>query len=86
MLGGDVANEFKNNDGLADACAAVRADLPTTCERGDQVNDLEAGFQHLCAGLLLIKRGRLAVDGPRLLGGHVSESVQRLAKHVEEAP
>ena len=40
---GDVVDQFHDDDGLADAGAAERADLAALQERADQVNDLDAG-------------------------------------------
>ncbi len=50
VLGGDVVDEFKHVDGLADAGAAEQADLAALGERANQVNDFDAGFQQVVAG------------------------------------
>ena len=44
---GDVVDQLHDDDGLADAGAAERADLAALQERADQVNDLDAGGQDL---------------------------------------
>ncbi len=42
---GDVVDEFHDDDGLADAGAAERADFAALDERADQVDDLDAGLE-----------------------------------------
>jgi len=49
----DVVNELKNDDGLADARATERADFTTLGERADEVDDLDAGFEDVCLGVLI---------------------------------
>jgi hypothetical protein len=44
---GDVVDEFHDDDGLADARAAERADLAALGEGADQVDDLDAGLEDL---------------------------------------
>ena len=62
MLRGHVADEFLDDDGLADAGAAEDADLAAFGERADQVDDLDAGLEDLGLGRLLVERGSRAVD------------------------
>ena len=50
---GDVVDQFHDDDGLADAGAAERADLAALQERADEVNDLDAGREHLRRGGLV---------------------------------
>ena len=49
MLLGDVVDQFLNDDGLADAGAAEQTDLAALQKRLDQVDDLDAGLEHLRA-------------------------------------
>ena len=44
---GDVVDQLHDDDGLADAGAAERADLAALEERADQIDDLDAGGEHL---------------------------------------
>ena len=53
---GDVVDEFHDDDGLADAGAAERADFAALEKRADQINDLDAGRQNLRAGGLIHER------------------------------
>ena len=65
VLGGDVADQLLDDDRLADAGTAEDADLAAALERGDEVDDLDAGLEDLRLGLHLVERGRLAVDRQR---------------------
>ena len=85
VLGGDVANELLDDDGLADAGAAEEADLTAALERGDQVDDLDAGLEDLRLGLLLLERRRIAMDRQGLLALHRALAVERPSEHVEDA-
>src|SRR5690606_14946356 len=60
----DVRNQLLDDDRLANAGPAVQADLTTADERGDQVDDLDAGLEDGRSRLLLFERRRLAVDAP----------------------
>src|SRR5262249_44560965 len=55
MLGGDVVDQLLDDDGLADAGAAEEADLAALQERLDEVDDLDAGLEHLFGGGLLVE-------------------------------
>ena len=56
---GDVVDQFHDDDGLADAGAAERADFAALQERADQINDLDAGGRDLRRrGLVHERRGR----------------------------
>ena len=59
---GDVVDQLHDDDGLADAGAAERADLAALEERADQVDDLDAGREHLRRRRLIGERRRRAVD------------------------
>ena len=65
---GDVVDQLHDDDGLADAGAAERADLAALQERADQVDDLDAGGQHLRRRRLIDERRRRAVNRVVLLG------------------
>ena len=54
--------KFHDDDGLADARAAERADFAALEERADQVNDLDAGGQDLRRGGLVDQRRGGAVN------------------------
>ena len=81
----DVVDEFHDDDGLADAGAAERADFAALQERADEVNDLDAGDQHLRAGGLIHERRRGAMNGQILVGLDRALFVHGLAGHVEHA-
>ena len=55
VLGRDVTYEFLNDDRLTDARAAISPDLSSPGEGSRQINDLEAGLQHLRLAHLLLE-------------------------------
>ena len=59
MLHGDVVDQLHDDDGLADAGAAEQADLAALQVRLEQVDDLDAGLEHLQLGRLLLERRRV---------------------------
>ena len=81
----NVVDQLLDDDGLADARAAEQADLAALQERLDQVDDLDAGLEHLLAGRLLVERRSLAMDRHVHLRVHRAELVHGLAKHVQHA-
>ena len=85
VLGGDVVDELLDDDGLADAGAAEEADLAALQEGLDQVDDLDAGLEHLLRGGLFIERRRVAMDRPVLGGVDRTKFVDGLSEDVEHA-
>src|ERR1700730_5990897 len=63
MLLGDVVNEFHNDNGLADSCATKQADFAALQKRLDEVDTLQASFEHLGRGSLFIKQWCGTVNG-----------------------
>src|SRR5699024_11799173 len=61
-------------------------DLPTPYVRGEQVDDLDPGLEHLGLGLQMVEGGRGAVDGPALgdLELLTLGEVESFADHVED--
>ena len=47
VFDGDVANQFHQRHGLADAGTTEQADLAALGKRTDEVDDLDAGLQDL---------------------------------------
>ena len=64
---GNAIDHLLNEDRLADAGAAEQADLAAGHVRGQQVEHLDAGLQHLGLGLQLVELRRGAVDRPDAL-------------------
>ena len=56
VVHGDVVDHLHHDDGLADAGAAEHAHLAAPGEGNEQVDDLDAGFQHVDRGVLLDER------------------------------
>ncbi len=63
MVLGHVVDELHNDDRLAHAGAAEEADLAALEEGLDEVDDLDAGLEHLLVGGLLVKERSGAVNG-----------------------
>ena len=83
MLLGHPPDHLGDEHRLADARPAEQADLAALLVRGEQVDDLDAGLEHLGAGLELVERWRRAVDLPFL--GDVEAvpiGVEAVAEHV----
>ncbi len=86
VLERDVVDQLHDDDGLADAGAAEQADLAALQVRFEQVDDLDAGLEHLQVGRLLLERRRGAMNRPALLRLHRPiREVHRLAEHVQHA-
>ena len=87
MFQGDVVNQFHDDDGLADARATEQSNLPALQIRFEQVDDLDAGFEHLEIGRLVLEGGRRTVNRPALFRLHGTiRKIDRLAEHVENPP
>ena len=86
VLQGDVVDQLHDDDGLADAGAAEQPDLAALQIRLEQVDDLDAGLEHLELGGLLLECRRGPMDRPVLLGvDRPIGEVHRLAEHVQHA-
>ena len=55
VLEGDVVDQLHDDDGLADTRAAEQADLAAAQIRLEQVDDLDAGLEHLQLGGLVFE-------------------------------
>ena len=82
---GDVVDQLHDDDGLADAGAAERADLAALEERADQIDDLDAGREHLRRRRLIDERRRRAMNRVALVGVDRTALVHRIAGDVEDA-
>ena len=83
VLGGDVADELLNDDGLAHAGAAEQADLAALDVGREQVDDLDAGLEELVGGVERLEVGGRPVDRPALGAARGRlEVVDGLAQHV----
>ena len=85
MEAGDAGDQLLDDDRLAEAGAAEQAGLAAADERGEQVDDLDAGLEQLGLGREVVELRRLAVDRPALRGVDRPAAVDRLAEQVEDA-
>ena len=82
---GDVVDQFHDQHGLAHAGAAEQAGLAALGVGRQQVDDLDAGLEHLGRGVLVLERGGLPVDGQVHLVADGAPLVHGLAHHVHDA-
>ena len=83
---GHALDHLLDEDGLADARTTEEANLAALHVGGQQVDDLDAGLEHLGARLELVEGRGLAVDRPALgnLEGLALFEVEHVAGHVED--
>ena len=86
MVLGHALNHFLNQHGLAHTCTTEQTDLAALHVRGQQIDDLDARFEHLGLGLQLIEGRRVAVDRPTLGDGDglIRLLVEDVTGHVED--
>jgi hypothetical protein len=82
---GHVVDELHDDDGLAHARAAEKADLAALQKRLDKVDDLDAGLKHLFVRCLLIEQRSWPMDGHAQLLADGAKLVDRLADDVDDA-
>ena len=84
VFGGNIPDQFHDDNRLADAGAAEQTDFTTTGIRRNQVNDLDPCFQYLRAGRLVFQfRGR-AVNRPMIFCFDLTRIVvDRIAQNIE---
>src|SRR4029079_18732552 len=83
VLLGEVVDQLLDEHGLADAGAAEQADLAALGVRREQVDDLDAGLEHLGRrGELLDRRSR-TVDRPARLRVELLGLGDRLRRAVD---
>ncbi len=85
MVLGDVVDELHDDNGLAHACAAEEADLAALQKGLNEVDDLDAGLEHLFVGGLLVEQRRGPVNGHARLFADGAEVVDGVADDVEHA-
>ena len=81
---GNVVDQFLNQHSLADTGTAEKTNLATTSVRGEEVDDLDAGFEHFGLGRLLDKLWGVGVDGRELDTLDLTALVDGLANDVHD--
>jgi hypothetical protein len=85
MLLGQVADQLLDDHGLADAGAAEQPDLAALGVRGEQVDHLDPGLEHLGRRRQVLDGRRDAVDRPALdVVGERRPEIDRVAEQVED--
>ena len=84
MLSSDITDKLLDDDSFTHPGTAISAHLATFGKGGNQVDDLEAGFQHLGSGFLLFQGRWWSMDWPVFLGFNRPEVVQGLSQNIEE--
>ena len=83
MEAGQSSDQLLDDDGLADTRAAEQAGLAAADQRAEQVDDLDAGLEHLGLGGEVHHFRRFVVDGAAFHHRNRSTSVDDLADQVE---
>ena len=78
MFGTDVADQFLNDDGLADSGAAVGSDLTAAGKRRNQIEYLDTRLENIDGGGLFLERRGLPMNGPVVLGFDLFEFIECL--------
>jgi hypothetical protein len=85
VLRGDIVDQLHDDDGLAHARSAEQANLAAAQIRLQEVDDLDAGLEHLEPRRLVFKRGSVAVNGVEFRGIHRTHFIYGLAENVHHA-
>jgi hypothetical protein len=85
VLHRDVVDQFLNQHGLAHARAAEQSDLAALQVRFEQIHDLDARLEHFQSCGLVFQGWRRPVNRIALVGLHGSQTIHRLAYHIEHA-
>src|SRR5699024_10602233 len=83
VFGGNVADQFLDQNGFADTGAAEQTDFAAAGIGSQQVNDLDTGFQNFRGRALFVKSRRVPVNGPFFRRVHRTFFVDGLAQDVE---
>ena len=83
-LGGDIMDQFLNQNCFPDPGAAEQTDFSALRVRRNQIDDLDAGLENLCFRVLILEVRRLPVYGPFFPGLHRTLPVNRVSGDVEQ--
>ena len=86
MFRTNITNQFHDQNGLAHTRATKQASLSTLEIRFEQINNLDAGFEHFHFGVLLLKFGCVTVNTPPGLGLNRRFLVNRVAHDIKDSP
>src|SRR5207253_10376427 len=83
VFGGNVVDEFLNDDGFSHSRAAEQTNLATFQIRLDEIDNLDAGFKHFKGRILVNQRWCGFMNGVAAFGFNGSEFVDRLADDID---
>ena len=84
MALGDVVDEFHDENGLAHSGASEEADLAALDVRLEQVDDLDAGVEHLLGSGQVLELGRLAVNRQFICAVQRAQAVNALSNDIQQ--
>ena len=82
----DVIDQLHDDDGLADAGSTEQSDLSALRVWAEQVDDLDAGLEHLHLRRLIGVQGCGSMNRPVVLGVNRPFSIHRLPYDVKNPP
>ena len=83
----NVVNEFLNQHGFTDACAAEQSHFSAPCVWCQKVNDFNTGFENFHRRVLFIETGGIAVNTHALsVRRNGFPAVNGVSQHVEHTP
>ena len=83
---GDPDDHLLDEHRLSHSGTTEQTDLAALHVRGEQIDDLQTGLEHLGLALELVEGRRLAMDRPAFSGELRVRGVQAFAQHVENMP
>ena len=84
MLFRNVVDELHDENRLTNTSAAEQTDFTALCIGGNQVDNLNAGFQNFCGGFLLVISRSGTVNRPALHVGRCILIIHRLTQQVKD--
>src|SRR5262249_58443833 len=84
MLLRDIVYQLHDQDCLAHACSAKQTYLSALQEWLEQIDDFDAGYEHLEVGSLVLKSWSVSMDRVSGCRGYRAEFVDGLTDNVED--
>ena len=81
----DPSDQLLENNRFSKTCTTEQTSLTTADERGQQIDNLDTGFENFSVGGEFGNCGSLTVNRPSVLRLDVASLIDRLTKYVEHA-